>query len=391
MNIPLWLLRLLPMWDYICPKCKKEVEKNSHKCPFCGERYGVPLRVPPKILKDAKALEKYVHEKVFPRISASQREYLTRFFTVLFSDGFESGDFSAWTGTIVTSGNTLEVITGAKYTGSYGAHSVATAYNDTALCYKTFGSTYTTLYVRIYLYIVQFNFTSGYADSIIQIVNNTGTIIESFGIYNDAGTLRPAIRDYSDSSWTYTGSMTTGTWYCFEAKTVCASGTGELRLYLDGIDTVDETGINNPYTPNQVNCGQNAGFGGHSGTVEIYYDDVVVADAYIGPISTAVSASGEADITSSGQGSVTALTSVAGTGEVGIQSSGLGIVTTLTSVAGTGESGISSQGTAQVNPFVPVEASFSAGLSSQGTATVKSTTPSIIHLIRKRIGWERYI
>ena len=89
LRIPYWLLKLLPMWDHICPKCRKEVKQKSNKCIHCGENYGTPVRVPPRMLNDPKALEEYVHKHVFPRVSPLHRAYLTQFFTVLFSDGFE--------------------------------------------------------------------------------------------------------------------------------------------------------------------------------------------------------------------------------------------------------------------------------------------------------------
>jgi hypothetical protein len=80
MKFPLWLLRLLPMWEYICPKCRKTVKANSHHCPHCGERFPQAIRIPPTILKDAKKLEDYVRKNVFPRISKFQRNCLARCF-----------------------------------------------------------------------------------------------------------------------------------------------------------------------------------------------------------------------------------------------------------------------------------------------------------------------
>ena len=76
----MWLLRFLPMWEYICPKCRKTVKANSHHCPHCGERFPQAIRIPPTMLKDVKKLEYYVRRDVMPRISKFQRNCLARCF-----------------------------------------------------------------------------------------------------------------------------------------------------------------------------------------------------------------------------------------------------------------------------------------------------------------------
>ncbi|MFN3329236.1 MAG: hypothetical protein ACK40U_10400, partial [Fervidobacterium pennivorans] len=47
------------------------------------------------------------------------------FATEIFSDGFESGDFSAWTGTAQSSG-TVTVVTENPHHGTYSAKAVVT-------------------------------------------------------------------------------------------------------------------------------------------------------------------------------------------------------------------------------------------------------------------------
>lgn len=121
MNIPNFLKRYLPLWTHICPKCRKEVKANSHECPYCGEKYPLTLKVPFAGLHDAKKLEAYVHKHIFPRVSAFERHYLTRFFTTFLTSGWENSggtdltDGGTWTGssstgaanTIVTSSNII--------------------------------------------------------------------------------------------------------------------------------------------------------------------------------------------------------------------------------------------------------------------------------------------
>ncbi|HEX68708.1 MAG TPA: hypothetical protein ENG10_00220, partial [Candidatus Bathyarchaeota archaeon] len=136
MKLPTFLFRLLPLWSYICPRCRREVKCNSHKCPYCGEKYGKPLKVPPRFLKNQKALEEYVHKYIFPRISAKQREYLAQFFTTLFEDGFESGDFSAWTDTYTEGSPTVSVVSNPVHQGSYAEKATTNSGSGRAMARK---------------------------------------------------------------------------------------------------------------------------------------------------------------------------------------------------------------------------------------------------------------
>ncbi|MEM3579287.1 MAG: hypothetical protein QXK47_02375 [Candidatus Bathyarchaeia archaeon] len=283
MKLPYWLLRLLPMWDYICPKCKKQVSKNSHECPYCGERFPFPLRVPPKVLKDPEALEEYVHQHVFPKVSAWQREYLTRYFTIIFQDGFESGDFSAWTGTTVDSENTLEVISSAAHHGSYGARSKASAFAGNAFCYKTLDSVQTELHARMYVKVLSWGSMTGYGGPLLLITTTGGVRLAFCGIYNDGGTYKWALRTYGDSSWTLTDvTLQTNIWVCLELR-VLKSTSGEAKLYIDDVLKATVSKDTSGWQPQVVRCGQDWFQGGDNTITEIYLDCVVIADSYIGP------------------------------------------------------------------------------------------------------------
>ena len=60
-------------------------------------------------------MSEYAHKVLAPKLSSKQREFLFKYFTELFSDGFESGDFSAWDLTQ----NNVSVETDNPHHGSY--------------------------------------------------------------------------------------------------------------------------------------------------------------------------------------------------------------------------------------------------------------------------------
>lgn len=284
-----WLLRLLPMWDYICPKCQKEVDKNSHKCVHCGEHYSIPLRVPPKVLKDPKALENYVHTKIFPKVSASQREYLTQFFTEIFSDGFESGNFNAWTTSII-SGMTLSVTTDKPHHGTYGMKitGIDNA-GEYGVYIKTLASAYSEIYMRAYVAIDSKPSTAGfYCMGLDLAAGASGGQGVCFPIFNPntnkwgIGLLVAGTVTYYYESGTST--LDVNTFYCVEVYVKIHATNGAGKLWVNGAEKVNET---NKDTDNLGNI-QNPQVGiyyvwnAYGAAQTMWIDCVVVADAYIG-------------------------------------------------------------------------------------------------------------
>jgi hypothetical protein len=264
MGVPLWLLRLLPMWDYICPRCEHEVPKNSHECPHCHERYPMPLKIPPKIYRNRKALEDYVHTHVFPKVSPAHREYLAQFFTELFNDGFES-DFSAWDtigGTPTVQGTIVH----------HGSNAMLSDGSNGEYCGLTGESTGAVRYIRWYIY----------ADTVLT-ANNTQMDIGSF--WSGASNIRIRLRKDAGGSLVWQiqgssgtvdfGSWTEGTWYCVEY----GHSNGNFdRVWIDGsLEWDDAGGVFDGF--------EQYYFGGWNkpNAVNVYVDCVVVSDAYIGP------------------------------------------------------------------------------------------------------------
>lgn len=282
MRLPYWLLRLLPLFDYVCPKCQKDVPKNSHECPHCHEKYPMPLKLPPSILKDKKLLEDYVHKHVFPRVSQAYREYLTQFFTELFNNGFEEGNFSAWTGTEIGSGNTAEVSNAQAHHGTYSGHFIGQAGVWNARCYKTFTAGLER-YVRWYIRFVNFPSVDGYQIRFGAPLGGASTEVVRFFFDQSSGNKRINIQGFPwVQAGAYNYAFQNNTWYCVEYGFKSDASTGFHKVWLDGSLVINLTDRNTSSvgSPSRTDMGvhQCINFAG-----EFYVDCVVVADAYIGP------------------------------------------------------------------------------------------------------------
>ena len=251
--------------------------------------------MPPKVLKDAKALEDYVHKHVFPKVSQSHREYLAQFFTVIFADGYESGDFSAWTQTLSGGGGSTPVIdSNTVHHGSYSAKlQINTGASAYSLTRKTFASSYSELYARDYVYIDALPDCAGAGGlDYIGVGSSSGTLVTG-GIYKDAAGNYYWSTYGQLPGWAWrSGQQETPSvpaWYCLELYVKVHESAGVVKLWVDGTLKVDLSNLDSDAVGNLTRADARlespGGVSQGSGKI-VYVDCVVVADTYIGPEAT---------------------------------------------------------------------------------------------------------
>ena len=291
MKLPYFLLHLLPLWSYICPRCKREVRRKSHKCPFCGEKYGKPLKVPPLFLKNRKALEEYVHKHVFPRISAKQREYLAQFFTEFLNSGWEDSggtditDNGKWDGESETSGADLSVSSANPHHGSYHARLETTGQNtyETAYVYKNLNEE-SVVYCRAYFYFHDLSQNRGPTCIVLRGDNRALAYcrLKAGSTLQSHWTLAYRNNGAEESQHTTEGFPSENTWVCVELYVKIGNGDGEAKLYVDGTEILSATGLTNDDKGNVDRVEVGGRDIGYNPTITMDFDCVVIADTYIG-------------------------------------------------------------------------------------------------------------
>lgn len=291
LRIPYGLLKLLPLWDHICPKCKKEVKKSSRTCPHCHEHFDFPLRIPPKMLKDKKALGKYVHEKIFPRVSAQQREYLTRFFTVIFSDG-EVGsrqetahDLSAWDGTFSSGTGTSPpaVVVGDAYEGEDSFQFIIdeTDYSAQSSAYKNIAG-YNPVYTGFFAKLDHLPVNEGatiWLQAYTHYASMQGNFFAALQIRKSGGNIQLGYQIEGGNSHFENISIAPGELHYFNFGVYEDATNGWLKVYYDGnliINDVANTVSDHFPIRSAVGAAQNSRPCG--ATFKVNIDSVVVAD-----------------------------------------------------------------------------------------------------------------
>lgn len=236
------------MWDYFCPACGVKTAEKDERCPRCGTVFEVPpekRRVPPEVLQNRKALADYVHKRIFPTLTKAQRGWMSQWFTVIFTEGFESNDWLNWTTTSRTTGELTNIVTTEPHHGTYEADFICdgSSTNEEARANKTITAA-AELYVRAYVKILT-NLPS--ANTQYELIHFRGTAqLSCVYARNTAGTMYWRIL-WKAGATTNTTSYTPGpaldTWYCVVLYTkVAASPNGEYRLWVDGNALIAETG-----------------------------------------------------------------------------------------------------------------------------------------------------
>jgi len=200
--------------------------------------------------------------------------------TVIFGDGFESGNFSAWTGVKTYS---PEIVSNVVHDGSYAAFC-----NNTGIrvCYKEV-TPVNHLFIRGY-----YKFGAMSAEWAIHglgyfVEHDMVHIVAMFMIAHLTGSTYiwqiEAINgtDLQDVSSSSSFTLDVNHWYCMELEMFVDGSAGYTKLYVDGVLAASLEGVDNDYYGPIGRAG--AGQVWESRNNEpVWWDCCVIADSYIG-------------------------------------------------------------------------------------------------------------
>ena len=209
--------------------------------------------------------------------------------TYLWVDGFERGIIPPWDFLNNTGGGVSSRVTTPIHNGNY-AHraSLSSTAGSRCMLYKGIGS-YTTCYARIYVLFDTLTATTD-TNTIYLALGAAGHYNVRAGVYQmGGGDIRWAIYgEYSAGAdkWFQASSAykpAINTWYCMELYAKLSSTIGEYKLFIDGIEIISETTLDNDDAPiTGLNVGGSHSVGALALEENIYTDDVAFNDSYIG-------------------------------------------------------------------------------------------------------------
>ncbi|MBX5327641.1 hypothetical protein HM002_08015 [Candidatus Bathyarchaeota archaeon A05DMB-4] len=171
----------------------------------------------------------------------------------LFSDGFESGSSSAWSGTTVTSGDNVAVVNSNPFRGTYSAKFETTGVASGIKCasvYKTIPET-PLIYTRGYFYITQGLPLTDNDDyiALTQYLNPDGNVICSLQIRKIQGQNVFHLSGISGTTaWihesTYDILPQANRWYGIELYAYIHATAGAYKIYIDGTEQITATNLN---------------------------------------------------------------------------------------------------------------------------------------------------
>jgi hypothetical protein len=169
--------------------------------------------------------------------------------SVLFTDGFESGNTNAWTNTENCGVNLGVENSMLECSTDYGT------INNWGYVYKVLNQSYTTIYWRWYLFFGNLPTTDGNLIGAGGIYNSA--IENNFAATNGVCSLDVA-RQNGSCYWSLvyvngneicsvnsTSTVSSNTWYLVELQAVQGAGNGEVHFYLNNVETLNALGLTN--------------------------------------------------------------------------------------------------------------------------------------------------
>jgi RHS repeat-associated protein len=201
---------------------------------------------------------------------------------LIFADGFESGDFSAWSGSVTNGGN-LSASAAAALTGSYGLQ--ASFSNASAMYVRDDTPAAEARYrARFHFDPNSLTMSNGRYTYLLQAHDVSGQIVLFVQFYRGSAGYQLRVRGYDSALGTYVNSSyvtITDAWHTLE---IDWGNDGHLSFWIDGTQQAELTGINNSsYAVESVRLG--APYVSGSGISGAYYLDAFESrrTSYIGP------------------------------------------------------------------------------------------------------------
>jgi hypothetical protein len=204
---------------------------------------------------------------------------------LLITDGFESGNFDAWTNTY----GSPEIASDTKHTGSYAGFTNASGTNSCYYGAQSSPGWGNHLFARGYYKLD--DFTADYCDRGLTYMSNWSAPADNMIVF--------AVLSHwegSDCFWSFqvvngSGrqkfdgphfSLNTSRWYCVEIEVFVDDSAGYAKMYVDGALVLSVEGLDNDRygNPNHVGFGS---YYDNRGGEAVWWDDCVAADSYVGP------------------------------------------------------------------------------------------------------------
>ncbi|MEE9532895.1 MAG: LamG-like jellyroll fold domain-containing protein, partial [Acidimicrobiia bacterium] len=163
--------------------------------------------------------------------------------STLFSDGFESGNLTAWDGSNTETGDTLAASTEQAKTGTYSAKAVLdTVTGAQAMVWKNIAGQ-TTLYSRTYFYLDPSFVTTGDI-TVMAFSQSDWTSIISIHINDDMTMYLWNSVAGEAYGFQATNTISKGAWHSLEMMATISPTAGEARLWLDNNLEIEATAKN---------------------------------------------------------------------------------------------------------------------------------------------------
>jgi len=206
---------------------------------------------------------------------------------ILFSDGFESGDFSLWLGSSGNgrAGSKAEVITAAAFAGTYGAHfnNLNGGFTRTGP-YRAANFTVPTNHIISAQSMVKVNSVSGAGEIRILHLRDEARAKTAARVQYNNGVwqLNLLRKDGTSVNANFTTGLATGAWQRVELTYNWSGAQPVASAYLNGVlqASVTDTTTGTAYNVNSLYCLAYEDI--PTAATDVYFDEVKVAKGYIG-------------------------------------------------------------------------------------------------------------